>query len=307
VNAELTSNIWRCLTTGTGLESLRLPVHEGRIDLRGLSAPQPAVVCEQQYAGATVQELGGVTTIRGARWHRLDMSNSVLSSLRFLDCSIEDCRLDGAACDDWRLWATRVSHVTFRGANLRNAALGGIHEGRRNAFLDVDFTKADLRGSAHGSADFERCTFHTTNLKKVDFQGSVFRDCVFVGKLDEVMFYDYMFRGEAFPRNEMQGVDFSRAIFRNVEFRHLDMADVRWPVNDDHVVVDGYVPALDRVLALVAGRTDLPARRLAGTVGMMRKWAGPKQQVGVVTQSWIREVAGGELADEALRIFKQQH
>jgi uncharacterized protein YjbI with pentapeptide repeats len=70
--------------------------------------------------------------------------------------------------------------------------------------------------------------FAETNLAKVDFQGTSFKDCLFTGLLDQVLFYRTAFRGERFPPNEMKGVDFRGARFRHVEFRNLDMNDVKW-------------------------------------------------------------------------------
>jgi uncharacterized protein YjbI with pentapeptide repeats len=148
------------------------------------------------------------------RWADIDFSGADLQSLRLFDTTLDNCSFDEANCRGWRQWGMSIKNCTFRGTNLRDAALGGIDQGKRNSYRRVDFTKADLRGTAHESADVVDCIFVETNLRKVDFQGTVFVNCTFAGELDEVAFARFAFRGESFPPNEMKGVDFRRAKLR---------------------------------------------------------------------------------------------
>ena len=110
------------------------------------------------------------------------------------------------------MWGMAFTDCRFRGANLRDVAMGGIsQEGRRNRYLRVDFTKADMRGTAHFSSDMIGCDFSHANLGKVEFQGTVFVDCAFAGVVYDAQFHRYAFEGEAHPPNEMKGVDFRGA------------------------------------------------------------------------------------------------
>jgi hypothetical protein len=129
------------LVTGRGLDGLGLGWHEGRMDLRGVPVPIPARLRRFESQGWFVEVLGDLITFRGARLRGLDLSGARLQSLRFFGSQIEDCRLDGANCQDWRLWDTEVSDCVFSRASLRDAAVGTWHEGRRNTWRRVDFTK----------------------------------------------------------------------------------------------------------------------------------------------------------------------
>lgn len=221
------AEVWERLVGERSLGDLGLPVNKGRVDLRGLVAPRPTVVGRHVTESAEVTKLGGLIEIRGAHWKGIDFSGARLGSLRLLDSTIEDCSFEGARCQDWRMWGTTVVKTSFRSADLRQAALGGVDNGKRNSFREVDFTKADLRQTVYVSCDMIGCTFVDCKLSKVDFQGTVFVNCRFEGELDEVLFYRQAFRGEAFPGNEMKGVDLRRAKLRHVEFRGLNMSDVQ--------------------------------------------------------------------------------
>ncbi len=292
LSKDLAARIWSRLATGQSLTDLGLPTIDGRVDLRGLPAPRVS----SSERGRGIEELHDLTEVRGARWCALNFSGADLESLRFFDARIDNCVFDGARCRDWRMWGTTLADTSLRSADLRDSALGGMaDDGKRNAFVRVDFSKADLRGTALPSADFTGCVFSHTKLAKVDFQGCVFVDCVFEGLLDEVIFARRAFRGEHLPANEMRGVDFRRARLRWVLFRSLDMADVRWPEGDEHIVLDDYVPTLDRVLLASKSRSDESGRRIAGLVESLRKWAGPNQRTGVIGKLELMEI-GGEAA-----------
>jgi uncharacterized protein YjbI with pentapeptide repeats len=294
--------VWARLISGRPLTDLGLSTIDGRIDLRGLMAPEPAAVRELVVANANVKQLGNLISVRGVHWKSLDVSESALSSLRFFDARIEDCRFDWAQCGDWRMWGTTIERTSFVGADLRQTALGGLDQGKRNAFRQVDFSNADLRQSAHMSADMIDCTFADTNLSKLDFQGTVFKNCSFSGDLEEVQFYDHAFHGEALPENRMEGCDFRKARLYHVEFRRLDMSDVQWPEDPDHVLIRSYPTTLDRMLALLEGRNDLPARQMKAVLGMKRKWSGPHQEIGVINKRELLEYASEELVNDVLAV-----
>jgi hypothetical protein len=147
------------------------------------------------------------------------------------------------------------------------------------------------------------CKFLDTKLSKVDFQGTTFKNCVFKGELEEVLFYRQAFRGEAFPANDMKGVDLRYAKLRHVEFRGLDMSDVMWPKDDDHIIIDDYTAVLDRLLNALKGRTDVASRKLSVVLTMKRKWAGPNQKRGVLNKPDLLEAVGSEAVGELMRLI----
>jgi len=298
---DLRRTIWRRLISGELFDAHELPRSNGLVDLRGFKVPDPSVIGEYDTAKANVKQLGNLVHIRGAHWAGIDFSESRLNSLRFYGCKIENCIFDNADCQDWRIWRTNISKCSFRSTDLRRSALGGVDAGERNSFQKIDFTKADLRQTAHQSADFVDCIFSDTNLAKVDFWGTVFLNCIFEGRLDEVIFHRYAFRGEMYPPNEMKGVDFRRARFRFVEFRGLDMTDVKWPEDNDCIVIGNYTETLKQVLQSLKAKADVRSRKLAAIIESDLKWAGPKQTEGVVSKRDLNEVGGEWAIDEFLK------
>lgn len=258
--------------------------------------------------GTVVSRLSGVVELRGIVLKDLDFSGARLPSLRLFDCVLDNCVFRQAVCEGWRMWRTTLRRCSFEEANLRGSALGTLSEGERwrdrNRFETVSFDRADLRDTVWHPAEVRECSFRETRLEKVEFSGTVFRRCVFSGPLDEVVFARHGFRCERFPPNEMQDVDFSGVSFRWVEFRHLDLATVRFPERPDHLVVDDYPARLDRLLRMVEGRSDLPSRQLHARFARARKYAGAAQRRGVVNLDELGELAGPDLLEPALRILR---
>jgi uncharacterized protein YjbI with pentapeptide repeats len=163
----------------------------------------------------------------------------------------------------------------------------------------VDFTLADLRRTTYIAAHFEECNFKHARLENIDFQSSTFRNCTFEGELREVIFYRKGFGAQEFPENEMSGVDFSRAKLRWTEFRGLDLKDVCFPTDNDHIVLDNFPESLDRLSNFFGERSDANSKRLAAVLAHKRKWVGPGQRRGVFNKMDLLQIAG----EEALQYF----
>ncbi len=299
----MSTEIWNALVHGRPLGDAGVPKIDGRLDLRNLRIAEPIAVETTRTPLADVMVMGGLTEIRGARWQSIDFSDSLLPGLRFLDCQIRNCVFDRCRMGDLRVWDTDFADVSFRSADLRGAVLAGTNEkdDKRATYHDVDFTAADMRGTVYGAAEFLRCKFDRARLDKVDFQSSTFTDCSFEGELREVLFYRTGFRGERFPPNEMKRVDLRRAKLRWSEFRGLDLDEVLFPEDDDHIVVENFPATLDRLLAQFRGRPDLKSRKLVGRFELEKKWLGPQQKVGVLNKRDLIESVG----DEGLRDVMQ--
>jgi uncharacterized protein YjbI with pentapeptide repeats len=301
---ELKYEVWEHLVGGKEIQRLDLPMYRGRIDLRGLVLQEPSTERTIKATAGQFEIVSGLTVLRGIRWENIDFSGSNLQSLRFHDCSVRNCVFDDCSCRDWRMWRSEFVECTFRRSDLRESALGAVDNGKRNVFTRVDFTEADLRKTAYTSAEFSGCTFKETNLKGVDFQGSVFSDCRFEGELDGVLFYDLGFNGKSLSPNEMLRTDFSHARFRFVEFRRLNLATVRLPENDDHLVFEDFPRALEVLLAALKGKHDLQSRKLAAILGNMKKWLGPKQRRGVLSKRDILNTGGPQALERVLELVR---
>ena len=196
-------------------------------------------------------------------------------------------------------------NVSFRSTDLRGALLGGTSDGdsRRNRFHNVDFTAADMRGTMFRATEFVRCKFNRAKLVKVDFQSSAFIDCSFEGELREVIFCRRGFDCERFPPNEMKQVDLRRTTLRGSEFRGLDLDEVLFPQDEDHIVVGDYPQTLDRLLAYFGGRSDMGSQRLAARFEHEKQWLGRRQRVGVLNKHDLVASGGEEGLNTVMKII----
>lgn len=283
------------LANGGPLDGLGIGRVDGRLDLRDLSAPRPSVVGKRDLSFAKIKELGDLIQVEGRQWMDLDLSGSSLESVRFLGGTIVNCKFDRSKCKDLRMWDTSVVDTSFVGANLRGAVLGPVAQnGKRNQFVNVDFSGADLRNTVWQSAEARSCAFRRANLKNVKFNGTVFVDCRFEGRLEDVQFARHAFGYEALPPNDMCGVDFSSAEFHFVDFRRLDMGSVAWPSRDDHYLIEDYRTTLSKMIEVLRGRGDTVSARLRSMLEMLLKWAGEAQVKGVVSTEDLIASGGAE-------------
>ena len=292
---------WDRLRAGKSLDGLELKVRDDRIDLSGMELPAPTGVRQFKFDQARIMEFECGNIIRGAKWKNIDFTGSKLAGLRLLDCEIENCCFDECQLQDLRMWATSTSDTSFRNADLRKGALGGVENGKRNVFLRVDFTCADLRKTMYTAAAFDQCLFRNAKLEKIDFQTSTFSECQFEGELRDVLFYRRAFNGDQFPQNEMTNVDFTRAKLRHVEFRGLTLESVRLPENSEHLIIYNYAVTLNKVIADLLQRPDVASRKLLAYLSVIRKWATPMQVRGVLNLGDIADNAGAE----GLRVFHE--
>lgn len=307
MNPQLQAEVVRRLKSGKSLDGLGLEKFNGRIDLRGLVLPEPTVRERRQTFFGTVATASGKTEFENVDFEGLDFSRAYLKDLLISNCRIHNCLLDHSNCQNIRVWGTEFHECSFRKADLSGSALGGTLGKQRNHFRAVDFSVADLRGAsfAGGGAKFTECIFKDANLLKVGFEGSVFEDCQFAGKLREVQFYRLGFKAEGFPPNEMKRVDMSEAMLHFVEFRGLDVRDVRWPSDDQHIIVHNYRKALDYVLAQLKDRLDLSARKFVAVLNHRRKWAGANQLAGIFNKKDLVEIGGEAGAIEILDLLRE--
>lgn len=304
MNPAQQHEIWRRLVTGESLAGMGLGIVEGRIDLRGLQAPEPKVVQSWTFGTMDVARQTGIVLIKGARWEGLDLSGASLPELRIQDTSIENCRFDKAKCTSWRIWATTFHACSFLGANLSSSALGGVLNDRRSAFRHVTFDKANMRGTSHLNADIVDCSFRNANLKGVNFNGSLLERVVFEGPLVEVIFCRRPTRTDATTENRMIDVDFRKASFKYVEFIDLDMDRVHWPEAADHYVVTNYPKFLDLMISTWGSRNDNPALALSGIAMHIRKRCSPGRKVGVFSRAQLVDAAGEQGFQEFLRLLE---
>lgn len=292
--AELNREVWRRLMLGeASLGDLPLSTADGRKQLQGLQAPPVEVLEDHRSAVGSIKHVAA-PTLRNAGWQSLDFTGCKLDSLRFFDCELTNCVFDSVQFKDLRLWGNVLTECSFRGASLRSAALGGVRNGKRNRFVNIDWSNADLRRTAYEAADFIDCQFSNAKLEDINFQSSTFLNCVFRGELRDVTFNGSGLQREAGAGRELQNVDLRGAVLRSVEFRGLVLDGVQLPEDDMHLIFRDCVHVLDTALATLSLRDDVTARKLLAYVGVIRKWIAPAQVQAVVNLEDLREVIGDD-------------
>lgn len=276
--AVIDTELIRRLAAGAPLDDLGLPRFEGRVDLRGARFDDLVVGLDGPGA-----------------WREIDFSGATFTELMIRNLSVDNCLFDKARLDSMRMWGTQVRNTSFVAASLREAALGTAGELGINTFENVDFSRAKMGRSAWFVAKVDGCKFD--GLKDVDFKGTQFSNCSFDGTISDVSFQKTTNLVDAarFGSNEMKNVDFSNAKFSWVAFRGLDLDEVTWPVDADHLVIDDYRRSLERAIAWLRARGDEGSERVASLLERRFSFAGARQQRGVVRWSALEKLAGGPI------------
>lgn len=282
------------LVSARELDGLGLGWHEGRVDLRGLPAPIPARLRRFESQGWFMEVLGNLITFRSVRLHSLDLSGAQLQSFRFFGSQIIDCRLDGANCQDWRLWDTRVADCSFAHASLRDAALGTWHEGRRNTWRRVDFTRADFRVIEPLEAVFEDCDFCYAKITGVTFSQCAFMRCRFAGAMRNVLF-DGRYLPDRPAPPPMSKVDFTTAVFWDVDFRGFDLEDIILPDDPGVRLVRRGRCVASRGIQMLHGDQRLSARMLRADLQNRLQGPGNEREAFVFNRRDYEKSGGREL------------
>lgn len=314
MDQSLQIELWQRLVSGKPLDGLKLGEWEGRIDARGILFPKPQVVRRYPTKFWDVTEIVPNGVFRNVRLRDFDFSDSSLESLQFWDSEIINCRFDRCRLRNMRLSLTTFRDCSFRRADLRGSGLGiptpkGSSGYGGNIYQRVDFTETDLRDTLYIAGAFVGCIFRCANLTRINFASSTFTDCRFEGELKEVQFWrsDMFIRPkypkDAFPENEMSNCDFSGATLRDVEFRGINLDDVRLPNNTDHIIVQHYSATLDWLIGALQQQGDRTARILVAGLEIGRKWAAPHSR-GYLNKHDLAE-AGEDAVERVLELLKQ--
>jgi uncharacterized protein YjbI with pentapeptide repeats len=308
MNKLLNNEIWGRLLYGKPVDDSQIARKDGRLDLTGMSLPEPEVLRRFQTSISNVTQIDtSRVIIRNGKWSDLDFTGSQLQHVLFFNCSMANCVFDQCDCRHWHLWDSTVCNSSFRKTDLREAVLGGVDaESVKGCFYsDVNFSEADMSKTIHKVALFDRCLFRNTKLSKIDFQGSRFVDCIFEGELDDVVFYRKGFQAEAFPPNDMVNVDFTHARLRHVGFRGLTLDRVSLPHDQEHIVIKNFTSALDRIVDVLSRQGDPMAKKLIAFINIRRKWAAPNQAQGVINVADLADVVGENGVQRFIAVIPQ--
>jgi transposase/uncharacterized protein YjbI with pentapeptide repeats len=213
------------LRAGDSLGGLGLGEVDGRVDLRGLPAPQPSPAARRNLAEVRAgrmrpEEAGrGLERVElvGVGLRGLDLSGALLDKVTIRGCVVEDCVLDGVHGHGLGIARSTVRDTSFRDADLRDGGgLMGRAGGVVPEFDRVDFSGADLRKWGQMTAWFRDCDFSGARLDECSFIRCGLVRCRFSGVMREVLF-----RGGQYPDgrevpDHVEDVDMSGAAFRHV-------------------------------------------------------------------------------------------
>ncbi len=234
-----------------------VPLHDGRADLRGFSFPAKVHKVKFRAPTGRLQFLDRGVEVRNVGWENLDFSSGDLSGLKFFDSTFTNCCFDRCNCRGIRFWRCAFKDCSFRHADLRESLLGS--RGDNSLITDkydrVSFDGADLTNSVHFADVCTHCSFRKAKLNSLQFDGTVFEDCVFEGRLYGVQFFPHQFGSEYLPANKLKGCDFSKCSLEFVEFRNIDLVDVLLPSDDNHILLRH---GGSDILAFMAEFTDFP-------------------------------------------------
>ncbi|MEO1333417.1 MAG: pentapeptide repeat-containing protein [Myxococcota bacterium] len=145
--------------------------HEGRIDLRGLTAPRRFFFSRTQWDGvdltyADLSKSYAYTVFRNCVFDRAEMLSTV---------------------------ANKFTHCSFKGANFHRPGIVGTYEScdfrlakfrvarfpSASVFRSCDFSEARFMSASFNRPTFESCSFDGARMKGGTLGRSTFKDCTF--------------------------------------------------------------------------------------------------------------------------------
>ncbi len=206
-----------------------------RINLRQLAIDGPRVLGNfRGYPG--IKRISNRPEFSNIDWQDLDLTSSDLGNAAFSDGRIVNCVFDQANCQKIGFWNVQVTDCSFKSTDLRGSVLGSYEkrDTQPNKFEGVCFDNADLRETVHYGDQYRLCTFRNAQLQSLKFVRSWFEDCTFEGVLDDVIFWAKA-PGYDLPETRLSGCDFSRCRLKFVDFRNIDLANVKLPIDRYHI------------------------------------------------------------------------
>lgn len=256
------------LLAGRNPLEVGFPEFDGRVDLRGLVVPEPAELRRWATMGMGLTSLERVSdsiNLTISSLARVDFSEGFIPHLRFSGAGLTDCRFDGGRLTDLHTRDSTFIRCSFRGTYLDGAELG---PGSR--FEQCDFGGAHLRGLRADSAAFNGCDFSEADLLQDDFNRCQFQRCRFAGLITEVCFRAESWQADEVTRRVsppdpdcVTDCDFTQARLRSVSFEHLNLREVRFPDDDEHLALPDLRCVLLRLRQQLARDDSRVARQLS--------------------------------------------
>ena len=180
-----------------------------------------------------------------------DFSNTVFENTAFESCIFQDCLFFKSNFNHIGLWGCDFINCQFISADMRNIPIGvdgGI-------LKNCSFQKCNFQGQYFEYPFFDNCIFDKCKLKNINFNDSSFRNCKFIGKLEDVTF-NGIYNNRKRERTVLENVDFSETVFGDfVSFEDCDLSSSIPPKtrNFEEML---YVVDLNNIKILSTGTKD---------------------------------------------------
>jgi hypothetical protein len=153
-------------------------------------------------------------------------------------------------------------------------------------FIDCQFANATLGFTFSWGSEFTSCDFSRTRFRDTHWYGSRFVDCTFAGEIKGSQFWstDDLARVPRRP-DMLDGVDLSRTSLVECEFYGLNFDRTVFPIDNNHLVVEGFRCFLEHVVALLADHKTTAGEYTFRSMTRELARLGPAQRRGVINLS----------------------
>ncbi len=214
---------------------------EGKFDLRGVSFPK--TYSEYQYKGKLITQVTGSLSFKNVNIDNVDFTYADLQHTKWKNCAFSNTKFSKTQLEQIYIINCSFENILFNNSRLSYSYLN-IRSGKKSGhFKNVRFEKSQLNETKFSFPKFDNCLFDNCNLFAANFDGSRFKDCKFIGKVNSPWFKKHS-NMEYEPNlifnrinkkqfmNEMINIDFSEANLEYVSFdKNLDLSKCNFAPN----------------------------------------------------------------------------
>ncbi|GAA5030078.1 hypothetical protein GCM10011506_18900 [Marivirga lumbricoides] len=247
----LLSEVLSKLSCNKSLDTIKgLEKYAGRWDLRG--APLSTLKSERKIEGegTSFTQKYGSLKLKNIHVESIDFSYADISYSWWQQCRVNNCIFEGTKAKELQIYASDFFNCTFRNTSFNYSFLNNNLGKNSGSYKRVNFIECDLKECIFSFPEIENCIFENCNLMATNFDGSRFKHCKFIGKVDSPWFSGYSTTAQKsifwiFNRvnpkdypNLMQNVDFSEADLIGVSFiNEIDLSQCVFPKDDEKYIV----------------------------------------------------------------------
>jgi len=271
------TNIINCLQRGNSLNTVNnLIKHAGRWDLRGAELSILAKENKIEAGSHSVSQKLGTLKLNGVNLNSIDFSFADLSYACFSKISIDNCLFNNTNAKELDVTATNFSNCIFKKTNLVGSYFNQNQGGNSGSFKNIDFIESNLSKCIFYFPIIENCTFKDCKIKETDFDGSRFKDTIFIGKIESAWFRGYAenYKKSLFElliskklkniRNEMINVDFSKCELEDVLFENeINLNRCDFPNGEKYIIVKNLEKVYEKLKSIINNDWDSEYKRVA--------------------------------------------